>query len=165
MITLVGCENKAESGALIGGGSGAVAGGLIGSLSHGRAGEGALIGGAVGAIGGALVGHGLDEGDRKAQAHADAQAREYDERTGTVGAREWSSRDVRSDANRDAKRLRKADIIAWTNQGVRDDIIVDRIERGGTVFDLSAADQNDLRDRGVSETVIRAMRDTMRRSS
>ena len=59
--------------------------------------------------------------------------------------------------------MTKSDVIAWTNQGVRDDIILDRVDRSGTVFRLSASDQNDLRDHGVSESVIRAMKDTARR--
>jgi hypothetical protein len=148
---LLGCETKAGSGALIGGGTGAVVGGLIGSNSHGRAGEGALIGGAIGAIGGGLVGHGMDENDKKAEQRA--YENDYDRRNGanTQGWRESSNH------------LTKSEVIAWTDQGVRDDIIIDRIERSGTVFRLSAADQNDLRDHGVSESVIRAMKDTARR--
>ncbi|MBC7783030.1 MAG: glycine zipper 2TM domain-containing protein [Burkholderiales bacterium] len=63
--SLVGCQTKAGTGALIGGAGGALVGGLIGSYSHQRAGEGALIGGAVGAIGGALVGNAMDENDKK----------------------------------------------------------------------------------------------------
>jgi hypothetical protein len=142
---IVGCETKAGTGALIGGAGGAAAGGAIGSMSHARAGEGALIGAAVGAIGGALVGHAMDENDKK-EAQKDRYAdREYDRRhTQTVDA------------------VTKSDVINWTARGTRDDVIIDRIERSGTVFRLTAADENDLRDRGVSESVIRAMRDTAR---
>lgn len=145
---LIGCESKAGTGALIGAGGGAAAGGLIGSMSHGRAGEGALIGGAVGALGGALIGHSMDENDRK-QAQVYDHEREYDRR--------------HTNAVATADRLSREDVIRWTSQGVRDDIIIDRIDRSGTVFHLTAADQNDLRDEGVSEPVIRAMKDTAKR--
>jgi hypothetical protein len=59
--------------------------------------------------------------------------------------------------------ITRADVVAWTQRGTRDEVIIDRIYRSGTVFRLSAADENDLRDRGVSGAVIRAMRDTARR--
>jgi len=151
-LSLIGCETKAGSGALIGAGAGAVVGGLIGSNSHARAGEGAAIGAAAGAIGGALIGHGMDESDKK------AEQREYEsdyDRRNNAGQPRW--RESSSSG------VTKSDVIAWTNQGVRDDIIIDRVDRSGTVFRLSASDQNDLRDHGVSESVIRAMKDTARR--
>jgi uncharacterized protein YcfJ len=147
-LALMGCESKAGTGAFIGAGGGAAAGGLIGSVSHGRAGEGALIGGAVGALGGALIGHSMDENDRN-QARAYDHEREYDRRHASTVAT--------------SDRLTREDIVRWTSRGVRDDIIIDRIERSSTVFYLSAADQNDLRDAGVTEPVIRAMKDTARR--
>jgi hypothetical protein len=146
----MGCESKAGTGALIGGGGGALAGGAIGSMSHARAGEGALIGAGIGAIGGALIGHSMDKSDAKNQdRYAD---RDYDRRhtTGSTAAPQTLA-------------VSKGDVIGWTAQGTRDEIIIDRIERSGTVFHLTAADESDLRDRGVSEAVIRAMRDTQRR--
>ena len=148
---LLGCESKAGSGALIGGGTGALVGGVIGNNSHGRTAEGALIGGAIGAIGGGLVGHGMDENDKKAAEKRDYD-RDYDRRNGAQPQWKESSNAVT-----------KSEVITWTDQGVRDDIIIDRIDRSGTVFRLSAADQNDLRDHGVSESVIHAMKDTARR--
>lgn len=147
---IVGCESKAGSGALIGGGTGALVGGVIGNNSHGRTAEGALIGGAIGAIGGGLVGHGMDEKDKKAEQRD--YERDYDRRNGAQP--QWRE---------SSGAITKSEVITWTDQGVRDDIIVDRIDRSGIVFRLSAADQNDLRDHGVSESVIRAMKDTARR--
>jgi hypothetical protein len=146
-FSLLGCDTKAGSGALIGGAGGALVGGVIGSKSHARAGEGALIGGAAGAIGGGLIGNGMDEADKK-----EARQREYDyDRTASSNGAPWE------------KRVTKRDVELWTEQGLRDDIIIDRIGRSGTVFHLTASDQNDLRDRGVSESVIEVMRDTERR--
>ena len=59
-LSLVGCANDAGNGALIGGGVGALAGGIIGHQS-GHAAGGALIGGGVGALAGGLIGHASDE--------------------------------------------------------------------------------------------------------
>jgi surface antigen len=153
---LVGCESKAGTGALMGGGGGAAAGAIIGHQS-GHGGEGALIGGALGAIGGGLVGNSMDERDKReaAERERDAYAQDYDRRH-AGGANSWSTSRERHDVT-------QIDVIRWTERGVRDDIIIDRIERSATVFHLSAADQNDLRDEGVSEDVIRAMKDTARR--
>jgi len=143
----VGCETKAGTGALIGGGVGAVAGGLIGSKSHGRAGEGAAIGAVVGAGAGALTGHLMDKADERERA-------EQAPPPPRVAYREQYA---------DARRLTQSDVVTWANRGMRDEVIIDRIERSGTVFHLTAADENRLRDAGVSEEVIRAMRDTERR--
>jgi uncharacterized membrane protein len=138
-VGLVGCANKTETGALVGGGSGAAVGGLIGSMSHARAGEGALIGAGVGAIAGALVGHGMDEADKK--------QREQDY----------------ADVSYSQTAVTKHDVIKWTSRGTRDDVIIDRIERSGTVFHLSRQDEQDLRDAGVSEMVIEDMKATAQR--
>ena len=54
----------------------------------------------------------------------------------------------------------KKDVIRWTNEGVKDEIIIDRIERSGTRFEIRASDENELRDAGVSEEVVRAMKAT-----
>ena len=59
--------------------------------------------------------------------------------------------------------ITKEDVVRWTGRGDRDDLIVDRIEQSGTAERLSSRDENDLRDRGVSEDVIRAMKDAARR--
>ena len=55
------------------------------------------------------------------------------------------------------------DVVAWSRQGKTDDVIIDRIERGDTVFHLTAADETGLHARGVSDDVIRAMKQTQRR--
>lgn len=137
------CQNKTQTGALVGGLGGAGVGAAIGSAS-GNAGKGALIGGAVGLVGGGLVGHGMDKSDEKKQRQA-REDRRYEERS---YAR--------------SERVTRDDIVDWTEDGVSDEVIIDRIERSDTVFRLSAKDQNTLRDFGVSEDVIRAMKNTAR---
>jgi len=136
-----GCETKAQSGALIGAGGGAAAGAGIGSIS-GHAGEGALIGAGVGAIGGYIVGNELDKKDQR--------------------EREAAYENSRYQAAPAVRAVTKNDVISWTRAGVKDEVIIDRIQRSGTVFRMTAADENQLRDANVSEEVVRAMKDTAR---
>lgn len=153
-----GCENKAQNGALIGAGGGALVGGILGNNvgRGGRTAEGALIGAGVGAVGGYIVGNEMDKKDakeREAAAYQNRSARQsYDD-----------GRSVSAPAPQPANAVRKQDVIGWTVRGVKDEVIIDRVQRSGTVFHLSAADENELRDAGVSEEVVRAMKDTGRR--
>lgn len=141
---ILGCENNTQTGALVGALGGAAIGGGIGSMSHGRAGEGALIGAAVGAVGGAVVGNQMDK----------SEARE---------TYAYTTSDVRSARPVADVAVTQEDVITWTSRGVRDDIIIDRIERSGSTFRVTAADENLMRDRGVGESVISAMKATSRR--
>jgi uncharacterized protein YcfJ len=145
-----GCESKAGTGALIGGAAGAGLGAIIGNQSHGRGGGGALIGGAVGAGVGALVGNEMDKKDREEARASRPVEREVVVRRTTV----YESRTIA---------VTKEDVIEWTRRGDRDELIIDRVERSPGVFRLSSRDENYLRDNGVSEGVIRAMKDTGRR--
>ena len=145
----IGCETNAGTGALVGGAAGAGIGAIIGHNSHGHTAGGALIGGAVGALGGALVGNEMDKADRQR-----AEDEQYRERI-------YNAPPPRA-AYVDSGRVSKEDVIGWTNRGLRDGEIIDRIDRSGTVYHLSAADENQLRDARVSEDVIREMEDTAR---
>jgi len=143
-----GCATKAGTGALVGGAAGAGVGAIIGHNSHNRTGSGALIGGAVGAIGGALIGNEMDKSDHNRERVED---RAYDDRYDRGPSRSYAS-----------TRVTKDDVVAWSSRGMRNSEIIDRIDRSGTVFHLTAADENQLRDAGVSEEVIREMKDTAR---
>jgi hypothetical protein len=144
---IAGCETQAGTGALIGGAAGAGIGAIVGHNSHGRTGSGALIGGAVGALGGALIGNEMDKKDKQ-EARRD---RDYDD---------YASRRA---PRATVAAVTREDVIEWTRRGDRDEQIIDRIDRSSVVIRLSARDENDLRDAGVSEGVIRAMKDTARR--
>jgi hypothetical protein len=63
----------------------------------------------------------------------------------------------------DVEPVSSSDVIRWTACAMREDVILERIQRSGSVFHLTAADENQLRDRGVSERVIQEMKDTSRR--
>jgi uncharacterized protein YcfJ len=148
-----GCESKAANGALIGGAAGAGVGAIIGHNSHNRTAEGALIGGAAGAIGGGLIGNEMDKKDKR--------EREYQERE--YRASEYRDTSRGSSAPRNNRPPTMDDIIYWSERGDRDGEIIDRIERSGAVYRLTGREENDLRDHGVSEDVIRAMKDSARR--
>lgn len=71
-VSLTGCENvensvrhnKTTQGALIGAGTGAVGGALVGEATTGSAAKGALIGAGVGAAAGAGTGYYLEKKDK-----------------------------------------------------------------------------------------------------
>ena len=150
LSALAGCETKAGTGALVGGAAGAGIGAIIGHNSHGRTGSGALIGGAVGALGGALIGNEMDKSDRRKD--DDDRYRDRDRGYSYAAPQSYAA----------SNRVTQSDVIAWSNRGMRDSEIIDRIDRSGSVYHLSAADQNDLRDARVSEDVIREMKETAR---
>lgn len=132
-LTLVSCESKTATGALVGTGIGAATGGIIGG------GTGALIGGAAGAASGALVGAALDEQDRKIM-----------EKT--------SPRTV--DRMDRKEPLTINDLIKLSQGGVSDDTIIRYIQETRTTYNLNQAQINRLQEAGVSQRVINYMVDT-----
>ena len=118
------------TGALEGGAIGAVSGAAIGGQ---HAGEGALIGAAAGMIAGGLIGHTMDQ--------------EQQERLRQQAPQTY----VRVDQGQP---LGVADVKALARSGINDGVIISQIRNSHTVYHLSAADIIDLRDSGVSNTVI-----------
>ena len=104
-----------------------------------------------GALGGALIGNEMDKQDR-ADARRDRDYDTYTSRRTVVRTTE-----VRADV------VTRTDVIEWTRRGDRDEQIIDRIERSASVPRLTARDENDLRDAGVSERVILSLKDAARR--
>ena len=133
-VGTAGCQTNTQTGALIGAGAGAGIGAIIGHNSHDRTGSGALIGGAVGALTGAAMGNSVDRQQEARQAHPPAYAVE--------------------------RQLSRAEIVTMSRRGVPDDVIIDGIQQSRSVFHLTANDENQLRDQGVSEQVIGVMRQT-----
>lgn len=133
-----GCSsmNHTDKGVLAGGGTGAVAGGLIGSAS-GNTGFGAAAGGIIGAITGGLIGNSVDEA--KAEARA-ARA-----------------------AIPPPPPLGFTDIVKMSIQQTSDDIIISQIRATGSVYYLSPQDIVWLRENSVSNGVIREMQATAQR--
>ena len=125
--------NHTQSGAMVGGGLGALTGAVVGS-STGHGPGGALIGAAVGAVAGGAVGHAEDH--REARDAAIMQA-----------AYEQQSRNA----------LTNFDLIRMAQSGMGDDVIISSIQTRGGRFDLGTDALITLKSNGVSERVIVAM--------
>lgn len=129
-----GCENKTETGALVGAGIGVGAGALI---SHSAG--GALIGGAVGAAAGGIVGYALDQQDREnLQQNSPNTLHRIDK----------------------GHQLTIHDVKSMSDAGIKDDVIIQQIKNTGSVYHLSADDIIDLKNSGVSQKVIEYMQET-----
>jgi Glycine zipper len=152
---LVGCENlpgnKPTQGAVIGGAAGAAAGALIGK--HNRL-VGGLIGGALGAGGGYLIGAAMKKNDEKHRDEAiKASDRDRDNPPTAAEARDARTADLNGDGY-----VTLNEVVAMRDANLSDDEMIRRLEDTGQVFSLSDEQENYLRDRNVSDRVIRAMR-------
>jgi outer membrane lipoprotein SlyB len=131
IVLLASCESKAGTGALVGAGGGALAGGLI---THSP--TGALVGGAIGAATGAVVGAALDSSDRsRLESQSPNTVRKIDQ----------------------GQQLSVDDIKKMSKAGLSDDVINNQIDATHSVFQLSTADIVDLKKSGVSQRVINHM--------
>ena len=130
-----GCRSPyyADRGALFGGLTGAGVGALVGDAA-GNAGAGAVIGSAVGAITGAAVGESIDAD--VARSRAEIEARMGRQMQGAVTSQ---------------------DIVAMTQAGLSDDVIVTHIRANGVAQPLAVHELIHLRNMGVRDSVINAM--------
>jgi outer membrane lipoprotein SlyB len=133
-VILTSCENRAESGALIGAGTGVAAGALISPSP-----AGVLIGGAVGAIGGALIGAAIDSSDRSRLQQQSPQTMNRIDRRQQLSIR---------------------DIERMSQAGISDNKIINVISSTGSVYHLSTNDVIELKNNGVSQRVIDFMLQT-----
>ncbi len=130
--TFSGCAgmNRAQTGALVGTGFGAIVGSAIGG-HNGHPGGGALIGAATGALAGGLIGDAEDARDERdfaiSQAHYAQQAQQA---------------------------LTNNDLVAMSQSGVGEDVIIGMIQSRGGRFNLSPNDVIMLKSSGVSDRVL-----------
>ena len=140
-LLLAGCispngqMDNTGTGALIGGGSGAI----IGASVARHPGVGAAIGGAAGVIVGGLIGHSLDQAQ---QARLQSSAPQTWQRV------------------EQGQPLGLEDIKALSRSGVSSELIISQIHASRTVYHLSTADIISLKNAGVSERVIDTMINT-----
>jgi hypothetical protein len=152
---LVGCENlpgnKQTQGAVIGGASGAAVGAAVGG-SKNRA-TGAILGGVLGAAGGYVIGANSDKilGKDKDSAEA-VGSKAKTTPVSTEQAKAARTADVNSDGF-----VTLDEVAAMKDAGLSDREMLDRLQATGQVFDLTEESERSLRERGVSETVIRDM--------
>lgn len=136
----VGCASwtHTDRGALTGGLLGAGSGALIGS-STGHAGAGAILGAGLGTLAGALVGSELDEVEAKNRAMIAQQL----------------GRPVGPGA------VSMEDVVAMTQAGVAEELIVNHIRANGVQRPLTANDIILLQQQGVSIRAIAAMQEAV----
>lgn len=133
-LSLIGCESKAGTGALVGGGLGAATGVLISPTP-----AGALIGTAVGAGAGALVGASLEDHDKQnIQQRAPETGQKIDNK----------------------EQLSLDDIKKMSEVGISDDKIIGTIQSTGSVYHLTHSEIEELKQAGVSKRVIDYMLQT-----
>jgi uncharacterized protein YcfJ len=157
---LAGCEttsasgNKKTAGAVIGGLGGALAGALIGKKNRA---VGGLIGAAAGAAGGYLIGSKMDKDKDKNKTTADA--RKAAQKAQTQPATPADVKDATTaDLNNDGF-VTLDEVVAMKDAGLGDKEMIKRLQRTQQYFQLSDDQVNYLRDRGVDEKVVTAMRD------
>ena len=146
-VLLTGCENpdgsqnNTASGALIGGGFGALTGAAIGGNRHG--GEDALLGAAAGAIAGGLIGNAADQ-------QRDAQIRSQPPQS-------YTTTTTTTTTTIQAQPMSLADVKALARSGAGEDLIISQINTTHSIYHLSAGDIIDLRNNGVSDRVVTYM--------
>jgi hypothetical protein len=140
----MGCQNtttRAGEGAAIGGVLGALAGGIIGHQDDEHGLEGAAIGAAAGVVTGAVVGSQIEKKPASAAAMNAAPAKVA--QTRSAGS---------------MNQIPLQTIVELTKQGVHEDVIIDRIKLTSSRYSLAESDMAYLRDNGVSQKVIDAMK-------
>lgn len=154
-LALVGCENlpgeKGTQGAVIGGVTGAAVGAAVGGKEHRVL--GAILGGALGSAGGYVVGANSDKiiGDDKEGAREAAQAAQADPATPQEALNSTTA-----DLNEDGF-VTLDEVVAMEQAGLGDEVIVQRLEATGQVFELTDEQQEHLISRGVSREVVLQM--------
>lgn len=137
-IVAQGCAtaNHTETGALVGTSLGALAGGIIGHQT-GHTGTGAVLGAGAGMLTGAALGSAEDAREERDAAIRQAQYAEY---------------------QRNAQPpLTNADLIYMTQNGLGDQVIINAVRSRGGEFQLDPASLVQLKQSGVSDTVLAAI--------
>jgi hypothetical protein len=156
-LGVAGCENlpgnEKSQGTVIGGLAGAGAGALIGGEDNRLI--GALIGGAVGAGGGYLVGANWDKITGQERDDAEEAVRRAQENPATA---EQARRAETADVNADGF-VTMDEIVAMEKAGFSNREIIRRLEATDQYFELTTAQERDLRQQGIDQDVIVAMRE------
>src|SRR2546423_11762296 len=149
--TMIGCQNlpgtSKQQGAAIGGVGGAIAGAAVGGEHHRLL--GAILGGALGAGGGYVVGANSDRLTQRDTAGAQRAAQTAQTQPATPQqAMNAQSADLNGDGF-----VTLDEVTAMKQAGLSDQIMIDRLRATGQVFELTPAQQNQLRQAGVTDNV------------
>ena len=145
-------QNQTRDGALLGGVTGALIGGVVGHQNKETT-EGALIGGAVGAIAGGVIGNKRDQAYRQQQLYYQSQPAytTYHEHRTYVQAPP-QQRVVVS-----RRPVTTSEVINMTRSGVSDPVIVAHIQSNGVAMQPDVNDVILMNQEGVSDYVVNAM--------
>jgi hypothetical protein len=153
----VGCESlpgdEKTQGAVIGGVGGALAGAALGGKENRLL--GALIGGAAGAGGGYLIGANWD----KITGKKSDEAKEAANRAERSPATPDDVRDARTADLNDDGFVTLDEVVAMEKANLSDAEMIRRLERTNQYFELTSDQESYLKDHGVSQRVVLAMRD------
>lgn len=136
---MAGCQNldQVQNGALLGSALGAGTGAIIGHQS-GHRDKGALVGALSGGVLGAMYGK-----TKQAEEERDAAVR--------------YAHHVEETQKADARAVTNREVIAMTQKGLSDMLIMSTIQNRGGKFDTSPNAVIYLKENGVSDNVIQAM--------
>jgi len=153
---MTGCNDlpgtKKQQATVIGGAGGAVAGAAVAKNNRLL---GALIGGALGAGGGYLIGAQMEKVDNKDKNGAEEAVKNAQNNPATAEqARAAATADVNNDGF-----VTLDEVVAMKRAGFDNAEMVNRLRATGQYFELTSDQEQYLRDRGVDNTVIVAMRD------
>ncbi len=138
-------QQRTGQGAVLGGATGAVIGGIIGHQNH-ETPEGALIGGAVGAIAGGLIGRAKD--NQIAQQRYQQQVYQQQAYQQRVYVQQQAIT---------ASGMSTADVVNMCRSGVSDSLIMSQLSTRGVQRRLEVSEIISLHQQGVSDYVISAM--------
>ena len=160
MLGTIGCENlpgtPKTQGAAIGGVGGAAAGAAVAGEHHRLL--GAVLGGAIGAGGGYVVGANSDRLQQRDTAGAQRAVQNAQTQPATAQqAVNASTADLNGDGF-----VTLDEVIAMKQAGLSDQVMIDRLRATGQIFELTPEQQNQLRQAGVSDNVVRQMTDLNR---
>jgi len=142
-------QNQTRDGALLGGVTGALIGGVVGRQNKETT-EGALIGGAVGAIAGGVIGNKRDQAVRQQYYQPQVAYPTYHEHRTYVQAP--PQRVVVS-----RRPVTTAEVINMTRNGVSDTVIVAHIQSNGLALQPDVNDVILMNQQGVSDYVVNVM--------
>ncbi len=156
--------DEKSQGAVIGGVGGALAGAAVAGKEDRLI--GALLGGALGAGGGYLIGMQVDKNNdnkdtakKREDAVAAAKKAEADPATAHQALKAKTA-----DLNTDGF-VTLDEVVAMEKAGITDKDMIRRLTRTQQYFELTETQETFLRDRGVSEKVVVAMRDMNRETA
>lgn len=154
IISFVGCAelpgDRKTQGAVIGGAAGAATGAAVGGKNRVL---GAIIGGVLGAGGGYVIAAKTDKIDKKEVDAATEASRRAEQSPATAEqARNSTTADLNSDGF-----VTMDEVVALKQAGLSEDAMIQRLQVTDQVFELTADQQNYLRQQGISDRVLNEM--------